>query len=192
MRSTCLGARSGRSSMTTRPLVVSMTMVFSGSAAMRRSFRTVIRDADRAGDYCFASAAICILTILSGSTDRAVVGLRTLLDLVDNVHAGRHLAEDGVLAVERWRGREHDEELRIGGVRVGRTGHADRAAHEMRLVGELGRQVGQVRAASAGAGRIAGLRHEAVDDAMEHDAVIKALLRQRLDLRDVLGREVGP
>src|SRR5262245_3097948 len=31
MRSTCLGARSGRSSMTTRPLVVSMTSVVSGS-----------------------------------------------------------------------------------------------------------------------------------------------------------------
>src|SRR6185436_5997051 len=37
MRSTCLGARSGRSSMTTRPLVVSMTRVFSGSAAMEVS-----------------------------------------------------------------------------------------------------------------------------------------------------------
>src|SRR5688572_17269213 len=34
MRSTCPGARSGRSAMTTRPLVVSRTRVFSGSLAM--------------------------------------------------------------------------------------------------------------------------------------------------------------
>ena len=44
--------------------------------------------------------------------------------------------------------------------------HADDAALE-RLVGELGLQVGLFRAAHAGAGRVAGLRHEAVDDAVE-------------------------
>ena len=39
--------------------------------------------------------------------------------------------------------------------------------------------------------RAAGLRHEAVDHAVEHDAVVEALLHQRLDALDVLGREVG-
>ena len=40
------------------------------------------------------------------------------------------------------------------------------AAH-MRLGGELGRQVGLGRAAGAGAGGIAALRHEAVDHPVE-------------------------
>ena len=57
---------------------------------------------------------------------------------------------------------------------------------------ELGGNVRQVRAAHAGAGGIAGLRHEAGDDAVEHDAVIELALHQLLDLRDVLGREIGP
>ena len=43
----------------------------------------------------------------------------------------------------------------------------------------------------AGAVGIAGLGHEAVDHAMEDDAVVLVLERQLLDLRDVLGREVG-
>ena len=38
---------------------------------------------------------------------------------------------------------------------------------------------------------IAGLRHEAVDDAVKDDAVIGALARQLLDARDVAGRQVG-
>src|SRR6476659_883149 len=41
------------------------------------------------------------------------------------------------------------------------------------------------------AGGIAGLRHEAVDDAVEHDAVIEALTRELLDALDVVRREVG-
>ena len=58
-------------------------------------------------------------------------------------------------------------------------------------VGELGRQVRLVGAAAAGAGRIAGLGHEARDHAMEDDAVVEALARQLLDPGDVLGREIG-
>ena len=46
--------------------------------------------------------------------------------------------------------------------------------------------------ARAGAGRVAGLGHEARDDAVEDDAVIETLLHQRLDLRHVLGGEIGP
>ena len=65
------------------------------------------------------------------------------------------------------------------------------AALEMRLI-ELGRQVGQVRAARAGSGRVAGLGHEAGNDAVEDEAVVELLLHQRLDLGDVLGRPVGP
>ena len=63
------------------------------------------------------------------------------------------------------------------------------AAH-MRLGVELGLQL-LAGAAGAGALRAAGLRHEAVDHAMEDDAVVKALAHQFLDARDMAGREVG-
>ena len=69
-------------------------------------------------------------------------------------------------------------------------------------VGELGLQVRLVGAAHAGARRVeglaaglaefhvAGLRHEAVDDAVEDDAVIGAFARQLLDAGDVAGRQI--
>ena len=71
-----------------------------------------------------------------------------------------------------------------------RAGHADRAALELGL-GEFRRDVGQVGFAGAGAGRIARLGHEAVDHPVKDDAVVKALLRQGLDLLHMLGREIG-
>jgi len=55
---------------------------------------------------------------------------------------------------------------------------------------ELGRDL-LARAAGAGAGGIARLGHEAVDDAVEDHAVVEALPSQFLDLRHVLGRDVG-
>ena len=61
----------------------------------------------------------------------------------------------------------------------------------MRLAAELGLEVGLVGAAHAGAGRVAALGHEAVDHAVEDDIVVKALLRQLPDPRDVAGREIG-
>ena len=39
---------------------------------------------------------------------------------------------------------------------------------------------------------VAGLRHEAVDDAMEGDIVVGAFAHQLLDLLDMLRRKVGP
>ena len=112
------------------------------------------------------------------------------LDLVDVLHALDDLAPDRVLAVEERRVGEADEELAVGEVRALRARHRQRAAH-VRLAVELGLQL-LARAAGAGAGRVAGLRHEAVDDAVEDDAVIEALARQLLDPRDMVGREVGP
>ena len=70
-------------------------------------------------------------------------------------------------------------------------------------VGEFGLQVRLVRAAHAGADGlkrlaaglaeldVAGLRHEAVDDAVEDDAVIGAFAGQFLDAGDMAGRQVG-
>src|SRR5690606_20180593 len=109
---------------------------------------------------------------------------------VDVLHAPGHLAPDGVLAVEIAGVVEADEELAVGRVRIVRPGHRADAAH-MRLAAELGLQVGLVRTAAAGAGRIAALGHEAGDDAVEDDAVIKALARQFLDPRHVAGSQVG-
>ena len=57
-------------------------------------------------------------------------------------------------------------------------------------VGEFRRQV-LARAAIAGAGRIAGLGHEAADDAVEDDAVEEMLARQLLHPGDGLGGQIG-
>src|SRR5208282_3802718 len=108
---------------------------------------------------------------LVGIGYRAAAG-RARLDRVDEFHARGHLAENGVLAVEESRRREADEELAVAAVGALRARHADRAAQEMRLA-ELGRDV-LARAAGAGAGGIAGLRHESRDDAVEDDAVVEA------------------
>ena len=42
----------------------------------------------------------------------------------------------------------------------------------------------------AGAGGVSALCHEAGDDAVEHDAVVEAVVRQLGDARDVLRREI--
>ena len=121
--------------------------------------------------------------------DRAIIGAVALLDLVDGVHAGNHFAEERVLAGQRAAALVADEELRIRRIRRLRTGHAERAD----LVGrgrKFGGQVRQVGLAGAGAGRIAGLGHEAVDDAVKDDAVVEAFADQLLDVGDVVGREI--
>ena len=61
----------------------------------------------------------------------------------------------------------------------------------MRLAAELGGEIGLVGAAHAAAGRIAALRHEAVDHPVEDDVVVKALLGQLRDARDMAGGEIG-
>src|SRR5260221_2747022 len=121
-----------------------------------------------------------------------LVGLRrrlALLDRVDVFHARGDLAPDRVFAVEEGRRREADEELAVGAVGVVGARHRDGAA-DVLLLAELGGQL-LSRAAGAGALGIAGLCHEAVDDAVEDDAVIEATARQLLDPRDGLGREIG-
>jgi hypothetical protein len=96
---------------------------------------------------------------------------------------------DGIFVIEEAGVVEADEELRIGRIRVVGTRHAERAALEVAGI-EFGGDVGELRAARAGAGRVAGLGHEAGDDAVKDDAVVELLADQRLDLLDVVGREV--
>src|SRR5215204_2926751 len=115
---------------------------------------------------------------LVGVADAAVARLVALLDLVDVLHSGLDLAPDRVLAVKERGWREADEELAVGAVRVLGAGHRQGAAHVL-LVREFGLQLG-AGAAGAGAGRVAGLRHETVDDAVERHAVVEAAPGQRL------------
>src|SRR4051794_41490875 len=103
-------------------------------------------------------------------------------------HAIDHAAPDRVLAVEEPRIVQANEELAVSRIGRLRPRHRHRAAH-MRLLAEFGAEL-LPGAAAAGAGRIPGLGHEAVDHAMEHDAVIEALPGELLDARDVLRREV--
>src|ERR1700741_3694781 len=69
-----------------------------------------------------------------GIVDAAVAVGIALLDGVDVLHAGCHLAEDGVLAVEEGRRLEADEELAVAAVRVVGARQAQRAALEMRAL----------------------------------------------------------
>src|SRR5690606_17064801 len=75
-----------------------------------------------------------------GIFDRAVEVGAALLDRVHDLHAGNDMADDRVFAVQELARRVHDEELRVGAVRIGGTRHADDTALE-RKVREFGRDV---------------------------------------------------
>src|SRR3569833_1967652 len=106
MCSTWLGARSGRISMTTGPLVVSISSVFSGSLMSATVGSLLVFDFR--GDDLVDVAGV-----------RRCAGLRVALgDLVHHIHAGNDLAEDGILTVEEAGVGEGDEELRVEAVRV--------------------------------------------------------------------------
>src|SRR3954453_4635102 len=85
------------------------------------------------------------------------------LDLVRDVHTLHDLAPHRVLLVEEAGLVEADEELRVGRRRGAAARPGACAAHR-RFAVEPGLEVRQVRAAGAGSGRIARLRHEALDD----------------------------
>src|SRR3984957_9144636 len=112
------------------------------------------------------------------------------LDLVDVLHALGHLAPHRVLVVEERGVVEADEELAVAGIRARRARHRGGAAN-MRFLAEFGLQL-LAGTAGSGALRTAGLGHETVDHAMEHDAVVKAFAHQFLDPRHVARRKVGP
>src|SRR5688572_27914785 len=108
-----------------------------------------------------------------------------LLDGVYDVLPFRHLAEHRVLAVQVRLRRVRDEELAAVRVRAG-VGHRDHAALVLErialaLVGEL-----VAGAAAAGAGRVARLDHEVVDDAVKLHAVVEALTGEKYEIVDGL------
>src|SRR5205807_1605594 len=90
-------------------------------------------------------------------------------DVVDgrrHVEAADELAEDGLVEVEEALRADRDEELRAVGVLAG-VGHAELA---VAAVDELRVELvveGEAGAAAAGAGRVAGLADEVLDDAVE-------------------------
>src|ERR1700730_4420066 len=102
----------------------------------------------------------------------------------------RHLAPHRVLVVEERRIVEADEELAVAGIRAGRARHRGGAA-DMRFLVELGLQL-LAGTAGTGAVRAPGLRHEAFDHTVEHDAVVKSLAHQFLDPCDVARCQIGP
>ena len=73
---------------------------------------------------------------------------------------------------------EADEELAVGAVRVAVRAAPTLPRLNSSCVNSAGRS-GSFEPPDAGAGRIAGLRHEAGDHAVEYDAVVEALLRQQ-------------
>ena len=119
-------------------------------------------------------------------------------DLFQDVIPLDELAEGRVLAVEETGIAVADKELAAGRIGMVRARHGEDAAH-VRLVVELRFDL-MTRAARApkmllgvvfGIG-IAALNHEAFDDAVKRRAVIKAGLRELLEIFDMFGRDLRP
>src|ERR1700692_1427228 len=125
------------------------------------------------------------LTILSGSLTGSP---RLVFSTVSLPHLP--FPPDRVLVVEEGGVVEADEELAVAGIRARGARHRGGAA-DMWLLVEFGLQL-LAGSAVAGARRTAVLRHEAVDHAMEHDAVVKSFAHQFLDPGDVTGGKIGP
>src|SRR5688572_4670866 len=121
--------------------------------------------------------------------DRHRLHLVALLDAVHVLHAARHLAEDGVAAVEVRRVAVADVELAARGIRVLAARHRHRAAHVLVLV-ELGGD-GIAGAAGAVTLGVAALDHEVGHHAMEGEPVVEALLGVGDEIVHRLGRVGG-
>ena len=116
-------------------------------------------------------------------------------DGVHHVHAGSHLAEGGVLAVQVLGVGVHDEELAARGVGGGGTRHAENAPLVLQVVLDAVEEElaldAVAGAAHAGAFGTAALNHEAGNDSVENQTVIKMVIAQIDEVADALGRLVG-
>ena len=149
------------------------------------------RPSDRRGGH---PRSISTVSMTTGSTGRSPGPVGGGADGVDDVAAllVGDLTEDGVLVGQPAGGRGGDEELRAVGARAG-VGHREQVGA---VEGELGVELVLERVAGAtgaGAERAAALEHEAVDDAVEAEAVVVALTRPAGVVVVVLGalREAG-
>ena len=116
-------------------------------------------------------------------------------DGIHHVHAGRYLAEGGVLAVQVLGIGMHDEELAARGVGRRGTGHAEDTPLMLQVVlhaveEELALDA-VAGAAHAGALGAAALNHEAGDDPVEDQAVIVIVVTQVDEVVNALGGLVG-
>ena len=112
----------------------------------------------------------------------------TVWGRVTEFHAFGNAAPHRVLPVEKRRFVEHDEKLAVPAVVILRPGHRHDAA-PMAFGAEFRVQL-FAGTTGPGARRVAGLGHEPVDDAVEHDTVVESFAGQLLDPRDVVGRQI--
>src|SRR5437660_39131 len=116
----------------------------------------------------------------------------------ENVIAFAQFAKSGVLAVEERCVTQANKKLASGRVGILGTRHGNDASNMRTLVELRVDIVARSTGAPARLGarvpgqRIAALNHEAFDDAMKRSAVVKALLRQLLEILDGVWRDVGP
>src|SRR6185503_17826166 len=112
-----------------------------------------------------------------------------LLDAIDLLHARDDLAEHGVVVVEVWGGAVGDVELTARRIRMLAARHGHRAADVLLLVElRLDLIAGPAGAVALGAPT---LHDEVGHDAMEAEPVVEALLGQRHEVLDRLGRVLG-
>ena len=116
-------------------------------------------------------------------------------DGVDNVQPVRDLAEPSILAVEMRRVLVHDKKLaagRVGTLRARHRQHAarmlERIVHAVCLEFPLDAVAG---VAVPLAERTAALEHEAGNDAVEDQAVVKAFFDERNKIVDGIGCDIG-
>ena len=116
-------------------------------------------------------------------------------DGVHHVHAGGHLAEGGILTVQMLGVGVHDEELAARGVGGGGTRHAENAPLVLQVVLDAVEEElaldAVAGAAHAGALGAAALNHEAGNDSVEDQTIIKMVIAQVDEVADALGRLVG-
>src|SRR5262252_1270755 len=117
--------------------------------------------------------------------DRPISGLRRRLsDFLHDIHSFDYLPEHSMLSIQVRSGRQRDEKLAAVRVWAGVRHRED----SLRGVFQLGMKL--VRklipgSATSGAGWIAALNHEAVDDSMEDNAIVEFLLCK---LHEILNR----
>ena len=116
-------------------------------------------------------------------------------DGVHHVHTGGYLAEGGILTVQMLGVGVHDEELAARGVGGGGTRHAENAPLVLQIVLDTVEKELTLNAvagaAHAGALGAAALNHEAGNDSVEDQTIIKMVIAQVDEVADALGRLVG-
>lgn len=103
---------------------------------------------------------------------------RTAGDFIDDVHAFKDFAKGGILAIQEQIVGVADEELAAGGIRMHAAGHGNDAAFMAEgIIESIAAEFafdGIARSTGADAIGVAALDHEALDDAVERQAIIKA------------------